>query len=212
MGTRHLICVVLNGAYKVAQYGQWDGYPTGQGKTVLEFLQTLDLEAFKNKVGVCQFGTDAEIDAAYKSFSTNGGMSMAQSAAFKVSKFGHLSRDTGAAILPVIMSAAEPLLLQDSIDFAGQSLFCEWAYVIDLDKGVLEVYEGFNTEPLPEGARFAEYGPTPAEIAAWKPKYEGQELYYPVRLAKSYPLNDLPTMEVFVADLTPQAEEDEEAA
>ena len=27
MGTRNLTVVYLDGQYKVAQYGQWDGYP-----------------------------------------------------------------------------------------------------------------------------------------------------------------------------------------
>lgn len=31
MGTRNLTAVYLDGQYKVAQYGQWDGYPEGQG-------------------------------------------------------------------------------------------------------------------------------------------------------------------------------------
>ncbi|MHC5949058.1 hypothetical protein ACVXZ3_04645 [Providencia hangzhouensis] len=39
MGTRHLICVAKDGDYKVAQYGQWDGYPSGQGLTLLTFLR-----------------------------------------------------------------------------------------------------------------------------------------------------------------------------
>ena len=43
MGTRHLICVVSDGDYKVAQYGQWDGYPSGQGAAILEFLHKEDL-------------------------------------------------------------------------------------------------------------------------------------------------------------------------
>ena len=30
MGTRHLTAVVLNGDFKVAQYGQWDGFTNGQ--------------------------------------------------------------------------------------------------------------------------------------------------------------------------------------
>lgn len=38
MGTRHLIEVVVDGQIKVAQYGQWDGYPSGQGVDVLKFL------------------------------------------------------------------------------------------------------------------------------------------------------------------------------
>lgn len=39
MGTRNLTAVYLDGQYKVAQYGQWDGYPEGQGITVLTFLR-----------------------------------------------------------------------------------------------------------------------------------------------------------------------------
>lgn len=38
MGTRNLTCVVKNNKYVVAQYGQWDGYPTGQGQTIVEFI------------------------------------------------------------------------------------------------------------------------------------------------------------------------------
>ena len=38
MGTRHLIAVQLDGEYKIAQYGQWDGYPDGKGIDVLHFL------------------------------------------------------------------------------------------------------------------------------------------------------------------------------
>ncbi len=45
-GTRNLTCVVVGGEYKVAQYGQWDGYPSGQGLTALNFLRGMDREAF----------------------------------------------------------------------------------------------------------------------------------------------------------------------
>jgi len=35
----------------------------------------------------------------------------------------------------------------DGIDFIKDSLFCEWAYLINLDRGVLEVYRGFQHKP-----------------------------------------------------------------
>ena len=50
MGTRNLTMVISNGETKVAQYGQWDGYPDGQGKTALEFLRGVDLEKFKERL------------------------------------------------------------------------------------------------------------------------------------------------------------------
>ena len=35
MGTRNLTIVYYDGDYRVAQYGQWDGYPEGAGIEVL---------------------------------------------------------------------------------------------------------------------------------------------------------------------------------
>lgn len=41
MGTRSLTCVVLDDQFKIAQYGQFDGYPSGQGKTALEIMRKI---------------------------------------------------------------------------------------------------------------------------------------------------------------------------
>ena len=38
MGTQNLTSVWFEGKYRIAQYGQFDGYPSGQGLTVLHFL------------------------------------------------------------------------------------------------------------------------------------------------------------------------------
>ena len=38
MGTRNLTCVVEDNKFKLAQYCQWDGYPSGQGKTIRDFI------------------------------------------------------------------------------------------------------------------------------------------------------------------------------
>jgi hypothetical protein len=40
MGTRHFIGVKQNREFKVAQYGQWDGYPTTALAKIVEFLKT----------------------------------------------------------------------------------------------------------------------------------------------------------------------------
>lgn len=178
MGTRHLIAVQKDNQYKVAQYGQWDGYLSGQGDSILTFFHENDLETFRSKVDNCFFGTQEQIDEAYAPYTNGDGwMTMEQSDAFKKTEFAHLSRDTGADILDIIMNSEGPLMQVDNIDFAKDSLFCEYAYVIDLDKNVLEVYKGFNNKSLPKDARF--YGPA-------------NEGYYPVRLFKSLDLNDLP--------------------
>ena len=180
MGTRHLIAVQKDNEYKVAQYGQWDGYLSGQGDSILKFFNENDLETFRNKVDNCFFGTQEQIDEAYAPYTNGDGwMTMEQADAFKLTEFSHLSRDTGADILNVILKSNGPLMLIDQIDFAKDSLFCEYAYVIDLDKDILEVYQGFNTDPLPEGARFTGAA-----------KDDGD--YQAVKLAASFPLGNLP--------------------
>jgi hypothetical protein len=65
--------------------------------------------------------------------------------------------------------------------FAADSLFCEWAYVLDLDRKILEIYEGFQEEPHQNG-RFAhmEY------------HRERKTQYYPVSLFIEFHFNDLP--------------------
>lgn len=42
MGTRGLTQVILDGEYKISQYGQWDHYPSVAGVKVLDFLRTMD--------------------------------------------------------------------------------------------------------------------------------------------------------------------------
>lgn len=179
MGTRNLIAVQKDNSYKVAQYCQWDGYPTGQGHTILKFFAENDLETFRAKVSNCFYGTQEQLDEAYAPYTDgNGWMTMEQSNAFQKSEFAHLSRDTGADILNHIMKAEGPLMLVDQIDFAKDSLFCEYAYVIDLNRNVLEVYQGFNKEPLEPGERFY--------------SEENRDGYYPVKLFKEFSLFDLP--------------------
>lgn len=64
MGTRNLTAVYLDGQYKVAQYGQWDGYPEGQGITVLTFLRDkMDLELFKEALRNSSYIPSEELTA-----------------------------------------------------------------------------------------------------------------------------------------------------
>ena len=59
MGTRNLTCVFVNGEYKVAQYCQWDGYPSGQGLTILNFLlgkPTVDSKDFYTNKNIYNIG------------------------------------------------------------------------------------------------------------------------------------------------------------
>jgi len=198
MGTRNLTMVIEGEKPVVAQYGQWDGYPSGQGMTALEFLRSKSLKKFKKKLKLVRFATE-EDEGEVKSFMesigvTDGWMDMNQAGKYH-QKYPLLTRDNGAQILQMIQDNNEPIFLTDSSGFAKDSLFCEWAYVIDLDNNTFEVFEGFNQSALDEGERF--HGD----------KSEDSE-YFPVRGVKIYPLDNLPTKTQFLKDLETVEEEE----
>ena len=74
----------------------------------------------------------------------------------------------------------------DDTQFIYDSLFCEYAYIVNLDDNVMEVYHGFQDEPFTEG-RYTIEKPTD-----WQPEYPGQEFYFPVKLVQTFALDTLP--------------------
>lgn len=192
MGTRNLTCVFVDGEYKVAQYGQWDGYPEGQGQTVLDFARDDMREAkFRKRLKQCEWVSDATLQSAGDSW---------------LSKYPYVTRDHGAEILGLIQNRKDKPLLRNALSFAADSLMCEWAYVIDLDKRTLEVYKGFNTEGVRKGERFADL---PLQA------YSGlSSTYYPVTHVVSFKLGRLPQLKQFVKrikDALPKDDEEEAA-
>jgi len=168
MGTRHIVAVVCDGKTKVAQYGQWNGYPTGVGAKICDFIHNeMDLEDFKWAVRECNFLSNQEIDRKCNAAGDSWPV-----------RYPELSRDTSAGILSMI-GHGKARDLCNSIDFVADSLFCEYAYVIDLDNETLEVYRGFNTKRLPKRERFASMTPPRKSCSG--------EQYYPVRLWAKFP-------------------------
>ena len=199
MGTRHLIMVVHEEKTKIAQYGQWDGYPEGQGVTVLNFARKMKLDKFKEALKKVRFATkadDKKKDAFLKSIGCKGGWMNMDQAAKYYDAFPYASRDIGAGILDLVMNSTDKeIVLTDSTSFAGESLFCEWAYVIDLDKNQLEVYSGFNKSPVGPEERFAN-----AET-------DKDSEYGVIRFLKKYELDKLPTKRKFISELTKREKE-----
>jgi hypothetical protein len=198
MGTRNLTMVISNGETKVAQYGQWDGYPSGNGVVVLDFLSTNNLDDFKKKLSKVKFmngSKEKEINKWLKSIGCENGWMDGDQSILYHQKYPYLTRDNGAKILEMIMNGEEDeIWITDSTDFASDSLFCEWAYLVDLDKNVLEVYEGFNQKPLTIEDRFFNLTDKESE-------------YYPIKLIKKYDLNNLPLEGEFIKDLETKEEE-----
>lgn len=68
----------------------------------------------------------------------------------------------------------------DNHDFLADSLFCEWAYIVNLDDSTFEVYKGFNQNPHAMG-RYAHL------------QRERGGDYYGVALIAAIPLDELTT-------------------
>ncbi|MES0445040.1 MAG: hypothetical protein ABUJ92_00705 [Desulfobacterales bacterium] len=179
MGTRHLVAVVKDGENKVAQYGQWDGYPSGQGLSVLIFLngdgnigrltESIDRVRFLDEDGVDKDMMESYDKNAPEWSSDPDNRTEDQKYWFK----NYISRDLGAEILENVASSSDAeIILRDSSSFAEDHLFCEYAYIINLDTNSLAVYCG-GTDP-----------------------------------AKEYDLSSLPTDEVFISDLEENDDEE----
>lgn len=180
MGTRNLTCVIKDGKFRVAQYGQWDGYPSASGIYILTFLRNVNLNKFSEQVDKTKFLSDEELDTSLKEHEI-------------IEEF---SRDTGCKILDLILlSTKDKICLSDSSTFALDGLFCEWAYVINLDDSSFEVYKGFNQESNKSYGVFTPlYENTPSEESS---------SYTPVVKVITYAISDLPKDEDFLKDTDP---------
>jgi hypothetical protein len=204
MGTRNLTMVIHQGKTRIAQYGQFDGYVEGQGSTVLEFLKRLKknktMESFKKhllKIKFIDENKEKEIDAFLESIGCKNGWLDGKQAEKYHQKYPLLSRDNGAVVLELVHKEKNPdkLWLHDQTNFAADSLFCEYAYVIDFDKNTLEVYRGFVKSPLGKKQRFY-YLSKQTET-----QREGRDMYYPIRLAASFSLTKLPSLAKMILEV-----------
>ena len=130
MGTRHLICVYYKRRFALAQYGQWDGYPQGQGRDIYHWIWKNHGNIIRLKRGLSHV----------RVLTTEAVRTQFSNALLPAS----LSRDTGSKIFELVACAKadEPVDVVLELDFVNDGLFCEWAYVLDLDDEVLEVWTG----------------------------------------------------------------------
>lgn len=191
MGTRGFVGFAVDGTEKIA-YNHFDSYPSGLGLAVLswarEIAGDLRLEDAKRHVRALRVveadsaPTEDDVNQLRPFYNPNVG--------------GPSERPTWYQLLRETQGDPDTILragvIEDASEFPQDSLFAEWGYVVDLDELRLEVYEGFQEEPHVSG-RFSTRA--------------GRDGYHPVKLARYWRLDALPTNAEFITALEPTEDE-----
>jgi hypothetical protein len=140
MGTRGAIGFRINGKDKVT-YNHFDSYPTGIGVQVVEFLKNTgdaELMAMAKKIKMVKEDgkpTPKQIDTCIKA----GMVDLSVSERSTADWYCLLRNAQGD-----LAAYGKLGYMTDSKKFLLDSLFCEFAYIINLDTMELEFYKGFN--------------------------------------------------------------------
>ncbi len=146
MGTRGAWGFRQNKTDKVT-YNHWDSYPKGLGLDFFRALKEAAIDAIHSvatKLRVVK-GDDVPSKEDLKKYKhlhdrevgsgheVEGGVSWYQ-----------LIRGAQGEISDYVNGKVD--VIEDGASFLLDSLFCEWAYILNLDTGMLEVYKGFNSD------------------------------------------------------------------
>lgn len=176
MGTRYLTVVVNNRKPVIAQTGFFDGDPFSNGLKILRILKKDKEQYIRTQLHRCSTLDEAEYRRFYKDYWLD------EEALNK--EHPRFWWYDGADLLETLLETDKKPECRFSLEFAYDSLQCEWAYVIDYDLQTFEVYKGWSIVPLQPDERFYNEG-------------KAQNGYYPVHRAATYCLYELPDEEVF---------------
>lgn len=170
MGTRGLYGLKKNNEDKLA-YNHFDSYPECLGRDMIKFCKRHPMNELKelfNKIELV--GEEKPTEEQKRICKKNNWFNDAVSRQSDEDWYCLLRETQGD--LETLMHA-EKAYMEDYKDFIKDSLSCEYAYIINLDKKVLEFWVGYQKTPTKKN-RYGEE----------KDKYG----YYPCKLLRSYPL------------------------
>jgi len=191
MSTRGAVGFVANGKWYVT-YNHSDSYPEYLGMHVLNFCKAVTnweyLKTMVEKVTLVDEDSTPTQDLIDR-YSIYGDVHVGGQT---LDDWYCLLRDLqGDKILyEIALGNVEHMI--DSHMFLADSLFCEWAYIIDLDEMGLRVYKGYN-QKSPRNNRF-NFLPPDIDSNKYDEHTYGtvKEKYYPVKLLYTYNLENLP--------------------
>lgn len=139
MGTRGVFGFRSNKVDKLT-YNHFDSYPSGLGKDMFDFIRNHTMDEIK---------TSSERIQLVDSDSTPTNEQIKECEFWTDLKVGEKSIEDWYCLLRNTQSTPEAYpqglkYMIDSSSFLLDSLFCEYAYIINLDTNELEFYSGFN--------------------------------------------------------------------
>ena len=173
MGTRGLWGFRKNGVDKLT-YNHYDSYPDYLGYKIINFIQQHDLEelvSIYNRIVL----VDEEQPATAEAMVLCKKFSDVDVSTKSIRDWYCLLRRAQGC--PEVYANGLRFMI-DSADFIKNSLFCEFAYIINLDDNVLEFWVGFQHKP----DKTNRYGNV---------KLDG---HYPCKMLKAFNLNDIKKM------------------
>ena len=163
MGTRNLTKVIdSTGRVRVAQYGQWDGYPEYTGTRILDFISEHKMiDKIEKSLRKAHFVSEEELKSFYSGYevSEDGLWSFDEAERFGII-YPNLVRDTGCDILKVLVySVGYTLALQDESDFENDDLMCEGVYTLNYQTREFiskwgDVVVSFSFDALPTAEKY----------------------------------------------------------
>ena len=180
MGTRGCYGFRKNGVDKL-NYNQYDSYPDGLGFMMAEFCAGMtvpELNQLYDAIVVKGHNdkpTEDEIRECIKYNLVDLTVSRGST-----DDWYCLLRNIQGELMPLwnIFKKGGTPYMYDAGNFMRDSLFCEYAYIINLDTNMLEFWEGFQKAPQ-EGNRYG------TEVC---PDYS-EAKYYPCALRSEFPLD-----------------------
>ena len=173
MSTRGAFGFTKNGVNKIT-YNHFDSYPTGLGFDIIEFIMKNNIEKMNkifNSITMVKHDDVPTVDQL-KTLEEYFGSRI------DIRKVKDMEDLISGNQYITDFQKGFPFML-DNENFMGDSLFCEYAYIINLDDNTLEVYYGYNM--IPQNNRFSKFA-------------RQNEDYKEVALVGKIKLNELRTM------------------
>lgn len=171
MGTRGCYGLYKNGVTKTT-YNHFDSYIGGLGKDILDFVENTSIPIMNKIFDKIELVREDDIPTIEQIENCQDFTDLEVSNKSIMDFYCLLRKAQG----DLNAYKTDLKYMIDSKEFLGNSLFCEYAYIINLDKNVLEFYKGFNK--VPQNNRYSKYA-------------DEKEEYKECKLLAEYPLTEI---------------------